>query len=147
MATEKLCQDRNCVETCDKNNLTWFGVGCDFYPTRWVFSISSTRLWDRHQTRWIKIISNPKPREILYLFKAETPKRSSNLPFSLCKVYAQIDKKKTLCTVQLIQQMRREHQTTRNGFGSFHLSWCLSRVHLLAFFSSIADEKVSLCFI
>ena len=49
-----------------------------------------------HTTRWIKIISNPKPWEILYLFTAKTDKRSSNLPFSLCKVYAQIDKKNSL---------------------------------------------------
>ena len=44
-----------------------------------------------HTTRWIKIISNPKPWGILYLFIAKTAKRSSNMPFSLCKVYSQID--------------------------------------------------------
>ena len=33
MATEKLYLDRNDVETCDKKNFQWFGVGYDLYPT------------------------------------------------------------------------------------------------------------------
>ena len=74
-------------------------------------------------------------------------KKSSNLVFSICMIYAHIDLKQSLCAVQLIQQMRRgQLTTTRNGFGSFHWSWCLSRAQLLAFFSSLADEKVSLSF-
>ena len=32
------------VVTCDKKNLPWFGVKYDFYPTRCVFSILSSRL-------------------------------------------------------------------------------------------------------
>ena len=95
MVTGKLYQDRNGVLTCDKKILPWFGVGYDSYPTHWLFSISSPRLRDKkHTIRWIQIVSIPKPTEILYLFIAKTAKRSSNLPFSLCKVYAHIDQKK-----------------------------------------------------
>jgi hypothetical protein len=53
---------------CDKKNFPWFVIWYDFYPTRCVFSIPSPRLGDRkHKTRWLKIISNHKPWEILYL--------------------------------------------------------------------------------
>ena len=51
-----------------KTNLPWFVIRYDFYPTRWVFFIPSSRLGDRkYTTRWIKIISNHKPWEILNL--------------------------------------------------------------------------------
>jgi hypothetical protein len=54
---------------CDKKNLPWFVIWYDFYPTLCVFSIPSPRLGDRkYKTRWIKVISNHKPWEILYLF-------------------------------------------------------------------------------
>ena len=58
-ASERLLK-KSGVITFDKKNLPCFGVGYDFYPTCWVFSIPSSRLGDRkHTTRWIKIISNP----------------------------------------------------------------------------------------
>ena len=60
---------KNQIKICEKKNLPWFMVRYDFYPTLCVFSIPSPRLGDRkHTTRWIKIISNHKPWEILYLF-------------------------------------------------------------------------------
>ena len=66
--TEKLCKEKSGVITCDEKYLPWFGVGYEFYSTLWVFSIPSPRLGDRkHTTRRIKIISIPKPWEILYL--------------------------------------------------------------------------------
>ena len=44
------------------------GVGYDFYPTSCVFSIPKPWRWDRkHSTSWIKIISNPKAWEILFI--------------------------------------------------------------------------------
>jgi hypothetical protein len=53
---------------CDKKNLPCFVMWYDFYLTHSVFSISSPRIGDRkHKTRWIKIISNHKPWEILYV--------------------------------------------------------------------------------
>ena len=34
-----LCKDKNGGATCDINNLPWFVIGYDFYPTSCVFSI------------------------------------------------------------------------------------------------------------
>jgi hypothetical protein len=65
----RLCSPKdNWYVICDKKNPPWFVIWYDFYPTRCVFSIPEPRLGDRkHKTRWIKIISNHKPWEILYL--------------------------------------------------------------------------------
>ena len=43
---------------CDKKNIPRFGVGYDFYPTLWVFSIPELKLVDRkHATSWILIFT------------------------------------------------------------------------------------------
>jgi hypothetical protein len=55
---------------CDKKNLQRLVIWYDFYPTRCVFSVPSPRLGDRkHKTCWIKIISNHKPWEIVYIWR------------------------------------------------------------------------------
>jgi hypothetical protein len=65
---------------CDKKNLPWFVIWYDFYPTRCMFSIPSPRLGDRkHKTRWLKIISNHKPWEILYIQYTTHPIISFNV--------------------------------------------------------------------
>ena len=43
---------------CDKKNIPWFGVGYDFCPTLWVFSIPELKLGERkHATSWILIFT------------------------------------------------------------------------------------------
>ena len=68
----KSYEDRNGVETCDKTNFPRFVVGYEFYLSRCVFYIPLQRLGDiTHTTRWMKIISNHKPWEILYLYNCK----------------------------------------------------------------------------